>query len=56
MQIAIIAFDNFTDLDLILHWDTASSCLAGQYLSQWMIESLVGADVAKKVMTTVAPL
>ncbi len=35
---------------------TASSCLAGQYLSQWMIESLVGADVAKKVMATVAPL
>lgn len=21
MQIALIAFDNFTDLDLILHWD-----------------------------------
>ena len=35
---------------------TASSCLAGQYLSQWMIESLVGEDVAKKVMSTVAPL
>ena len=35
---------------------TASSCLAGQYLSQWMIESLVGAEVARKVMLTVAPL
>lgn len=35
---------------------TASSCLAGQYLSQWLIESLVGVYVAQKVMTTVAPL
>ncbi len=35
---------------------TASSCLAGQYLSQWMIESLADADIARTVMTTVAPL
>ncbi len=35
---------------------TASSCLAGQYLSRWMIESLAGNSVAEKVMETVVPL
>ena len=35
---------------------TASSCLAGQYLSRWLIESLAGVEVAKNVMSTVEPL
>ncbi|MES2528099.1 MAG: DJ-1/PfpI family protein [Bdellovibrionota bacterium] len=35
---------------------TASSCLAGQYLSRWMIKSLVGEEMAVKVMRTVEPL
>ena len=35
---------------------TASSCLAGQYLSKWMIESLAGSAVAQKVMETVSPI
>jgi putative intracellular protease/amidase len=35
---------------------TASSCLAGQYLSKWMIESLAGAEIATKVMATVTPI
>lgn len=35
---------------------TASSCLAGQFLSKWMIESLVGASVAEDVMKTVSPV
>jgi putative intracellular protease/amidase len=35
---------------------TASSCLAGQYLSRWMIESLAGKEAADKVMLTVEPL
>lgn len=35
---------------------TASSCLAGQYLSKWLIESLAGPELAQKVMETVWPL
>lgn len=35
---------------------TASSCLAGQYLSNWFIERLVGVDVAKEVMLTLDPI
>ena len=35
---------------------TASSCLAGQFLSRWMIESLAGNEIAAKVMESVAPL
>lgn len=35
---------------------TASSCLAGQYLSRWLIESLAGKEAAAKVMETVLPL
>lgn len=35
---------------------TASSCLAGQYLSKWMIKSLAGEEIAKKVIEAVEPL
>jgi hypothetical protein len=35
---------------------TASSCLAGQYLSGWIMTTLVGEEVAKEVMKTVEPL
>lgn len=35
---------------------TASSCLAGQYLSNWIIETLAGQDAANKVMDSVRPL
>ncbi len=35
---------------------TASSCLAGQFLSRWMITNLAGAEIASKVMATVGPL
>jgi cyclohexyl-isocyanide hydratase len=38
------------------HIATASSCLAGQFLSNWLIESLVGADIAHKVKKTIEPL
>lgn len=35
---------------------TASSCLAGQYLSKWMMSALVGEEVTERVMKTVQPL
>jgi len=35
---------------------TASSCLAGQMLSRWMIQTLVGDSIAERVMETVEPL
>ncbi len=35
---------------------TASSCLAGQFLSRWMISSLAGEEIATKVMKTVEPI
>ena len=35
---------------------TASSCLAGQFLSEWLMTCLAGKEVAAKVMATVAPL
>lgn len=43
---------------LVIHGNiaTASSCLAGQYLSRWMIASLAGEDMARKVMRTVDPI
>lgn len=43
---------------LVVHKNlaTASSCLAGQYLSRWIISSLAGEEMAKKVMRTVDPI
>jgi transcriptional regulator GlxA family with amidase domain len=35
---------------------TASRCLSGDKLAMWMIEKLVGADIANKVFETVKPL
>ena len=35
---------------------TASSCLAGQYLSNWLIEKIASKEIAAKVMQTVAPI
>lgn len=35
---------------------TASSCLAAPQLSNWLIENLVGQEIAKKVMQTAQPI
>jgi putative intracellular protease/amidase len=35
---------------------TASSCIAGQFLSKWMIDTLVGTEIGNRVMNTVLPL
>jgi len=35
---------------------TASSCLAGQYLSEWLIKTLAGESAAAKVMESVRPI
>jgi putative intracellular protease/amidase len=46
------------DRSLVVHDNlaTASSCLAGQFLSEWMIRVLVGSKISKRVMDTVMPL
>ncbi len=40
MQIALIAFDNFTDLDLILHWDILNRVNSYGGIDHWSVRIL----------------